>query len=168
MIDLAIAYRIYPRVSPTPAAWADDKLMLSDYCLRSFKSALGSLRVKMWALLDGCPPAYEQLFRRYFSAEELEIVHLDGIGNHATFMMQIELLMRQTETEVVYFAEDDYFYFPNALSKMVLFARSSADVDFVTPYDHPDAYNASSRFERHNIRPFGDRYWRTATSTCLT
>ena len=46
--------------------------------------------------------------------------------------------------------------------------REHRDVDFVTPYDHPDSYNTSSRFERHLVRPFGDRYWRTASSTCLT
>jgi hypothetical protein len=168
MIDLAIAYRVYPRVSPTPAAWGSDKLELSRHCLRSFKSALGSLRVKMWVLLDGCPPAYEELFRQYFSDEELEFVHLDGIGNHATFSMQVDLLTRQTDAELVFFAEDDYFYLPNALVTMIDFALSYSDVDFVTPYDHPDTYNAASHFERHRIRPFKSRYWRTSTSTCLT
>ncbi len=46
MIDLAIAYRIYPGVSKTPAAWANDKFKLSTYSIRSFKQALGSLRIK--------------------------------------------------------------------------------------------------------------------------
>src|SRR5437660_2773933 len=51
---------------------------------------------------------------------------------------------------------------------MVAFMRENRDVDFVTPYDHPDCYYTSSRFERHFVRPSGDRYWRTASSTCLT
>jgi len=51
---------------------------------------------------------------------------------------------------------------------MVAFMRENRDVDFVTPYDHPDSYYTSSRFERHLVKPFGDHYWRTASSTCLT
>jgi hypothetical protein len=168
MIDLAIAYRVYPRVSGKPVAWADDKFRLSTVCLQSFRQALGPLRVKIWALLDGCPPEYKRLFRHYFSEEELQIVPLNGVGNHATFTMQLELLAQQRDADLVYFAEDDYLYFPDALVKMVNFTRHHSDVDFVTPYDHPDTYNESSRHERHQIRPFEGQYWRTATSTCLT
>jgi hypothetical protein len=168
MIDLAIAYRVYPRVSASPAAWSDDKLTLSHYCLRSFKEALGSLRVKIWALLDGCPPEYEALFRKYFSDEELIVVNLTGIGNFATFSMQIDLLLGQTEADLVYFAEDDYIYFPGAMVEMVQFARENADADFVTPYDHSGNYDLPLRFEQHWIRPFGAHHWRTSTATCLT
>jgi hypothetical protein len=137
-------------------------------CLRSFKKALGGLRVKIWALLDGCPPQYEALFRNTFPNGNLEILPLDKIGNLATFSLQIELLASQTEAQYVCFAEDDYFYFPGAFEKMVEFMQKNPDVDFVTPYDHPDSYSTSSRLERHVVRPFGDRYWRTASSTCLT
>ena len=168
MIDLAVAYRIYPGISKTPAFFSTDKFRLSEMCLRSFKGALGGLRVKIWALLDGCPPEYEALFREMFHCDDLEILSLNQIGNLATFSLQIDLLRGQTEAPYVYFAEDDYFYFPDALEKMVVFLRENRDVDFVTPYDHPDSYYTSSRFERHLVRPYGDRYWRTASSTCLT
>ena len=168
MLDLAIAYRIYPGVSKAPALFANDKLSLSETCLRSFKGALGELRIKMWVLLDGCPPEYELLFRNLFSDHELEIVSLSGVGNRRTFSLQIDLLTRQTEAAYVYFAEDDYFYLPDALVKMLAFIRENRDVDFVTPYDHPDSYCTSSRLERHLVRPYGECYWRTASSTCLT
>lgn len=168
MIDLAIAYRVYPGVSKTPAAWSDDKLKLSAYCLSSFKQSLGALRVKIWALLDGCPPAYEALFRQYFNSDELVVIHLDKIGNHATFAMQIDLLSQQTEAELVYFAEDDYVYAPSALVEMVEFARANADAHFVTAYDHLGNYDLPIRQEGHLIRPFGSRHWRTSTATCLT
>jgi hypothetical protein len=46
MIDLAIAYWIYPGVSKVSAVFADDKLTLSTLCLQSFKKALGPLKVK--------------------------------------------------------------------------------------------------------------------------
>ena len=168
MIDLAVAYRIYPGVSKSPVVYSTDKFRLSKMCLESFKRAIGGLKVKVWALLDGCPSEYEQLFRETLNTEDLDILSLDKIGNLATFSLQIDLLTQQSQAPYVYFAEDDYFYFPNALEKMVQFMRENQDVDFVTPYDHPDSYYTSSRFERHFVRPFGDRHWRTASSSCLT
>jgi hypothetical protein len=168
MIDLAVAYRIYPGVSKSPAFFPDDKFKLSEMCLHSFKRALGGLRVKIWALLDGCPPEYEALFRETFQSDDLEILSLNQIDNAATFSLQIDLLAGQADAPYVYFAEDDYFYLPDALEEMLTFMRKHRDADFVTPYDHPDSYNTSSRFERHLVKPFGDRYWRTASSTCLT
>jgi glycosyltransferase involved in cell wall biosynthesis len=168
MRDLAVAYRIYPGVSKSPAFFSKDKFRLAEMCLYSFHGACTGLRLKVWALLDGCPPNYEALFRETFSHNDLEIISLNSIGNYATFSQQIDLLTKQTDSDYVYFAEDDYFYFPGALVKMIDFMRNNLDADFITPYDHPDSYNTSSRFERHLVRPFGDRYWRTASSTCLT
>ena len=165
---MAVAYRIYPGVSKSPAFSSTDKFRLSKMCLESFKQAVGGLNIKVWALLDGCPPEYEQLFRDTLQNAELEILSLDKIGNLATFSLQIDLLTEQTEAPYIYFAEDDYFYFPDAIEKMVLFMRENRDADFITPYDHPDSYHTSSRFERHLVRPFGDRHWRTTSSTCLT
>jgi hypothetical protein len=167
MTDLAVAYRIYPGAK-SPAFFPTDKFTLSELCLRSFRGSLGNLRVKVWAILDGCPPEYEKLFREVLGDEHLEILQPQKIGNQKTFSLQVDLLTRQTEAEYVYFAEDDYFYFPDALEKMVNLMRANPDVDFVSPYDHPDSYYTSSRHERHLIRPFEDRYWRTASSTCLT
>src|SRR5579864_984045 len=109
--DLAVAYRVYPRVSG-PALdlpFGDDKYSLSEVCLRSFKESLGNLRVKMWAILDGCPPEYEVMFRKYFDDSELVIVTLDSVGNLQTFATQIEMLLGQSDADLVYFAEDDYF-----------------------------------------------------------
>ena len=60
--DLVVAYRIYPRVSKTPPAFAHNKLALSELCLRSYAEALGDLRAKIYVLLDDCPPEYEALF----------------------------------------------------------------------------------------------------------
>jgi hypothetical protein len=168
MFDLAVAYRIYPGISKNPAFFSNDKFKLSELCLRSFKRSLGKLRVKVWALLDGCPAEYEDLFLQVLGDSHLEIVRLNGVGNLSTFALQIDVLTKQTVAPYIYFAEDDYFYLPDALSTMLAFMRENPDVDFVTPYDHPDSYYTSSRFERHHVRPFGDRYWRTASSTCLT
>ena len=168
MIDLVVAYRVYPGRSRAPAYSPEDKFQLARLCLASFQTALGALRTRVHAILDGCPPEYEDIFRETLKGCELDIVQAGGIGNQATFALQIDLLSKQTDAQYVYFAEDDYFYFPDALEKMVAFMRENRDVDFVTPYDHPDSYDTSSRYERHLVKPWGDRYWRTASSTCLT
>jgi hypothetical protein len=168
--DLAVAYRIYPEVSK-PARelpFGNDKYQLSEACLRSFVESLGSLRVKVWALLDGCPPEYETLLRKYVDPHDLVILRLDRIGNQATFARQIEILMKQTDAEFVYFAEDDYFYLPGQFREMINFLGSHKDVDFVSPYDHPDCYNLDLHRGRKWIRAHGMHHWRTAASTCLT
>lgn len=168
--DVAVAYRIYPGVS-RPALglpFSDDKYRLSEICLHSFKESLGSLRVKVWAILDGCPPEYGALFRNYFDDADLELIPCDALGNQATFARQIDILLAQKCAPLVYFAEDDYFYLPNTFSLMVAFLKAHADVDFVSPFDHLDCYTTDLHRAPKWIRPYGDHHWRTAASTCLT
>jgi hypothetical protein len=166
--DLAIAYRIYPKVSRVSPVFTDDKLKLSDLCLRSFRQGLGHLRAKMYVLLDACPPEFEAIFQDYFASNTLELIRLPAIGNRPSFGRQIDLLLSQTDSEFVYFAEDDYFYRPNALFEMVQFMQKNTDAHFMTPYDHPDSYRLPLHPRAQEIRAFGGREWRTCASTCLT
>jgi len=168
--DIAIAYRIYPKVAK-PAhglPFSDHKFKLSEVCLQSFKKSLGNLRVKLWVLLDGCPNEYADLFKKYFEDHELVLVPLEGLGNQRTFIKQIELLCAQNDSEIVYFAEDDYLYLPGQFSSMVNFLLEHEDVDFVSPYDHPDCYTVELHRQPNWLRVHGGRHWRTAGSTCLT
>jgi hypothetical protein len=168
--DIAIAYRIYPRVANSAAGlpYCGDKLQLSEICLRSFRESLGSLRVKLWVLLDGCPEEYEGLFRRYFGGEDLVLVPLPGVGNQATFGKQIDILLEQNDSDLVYFAEDDYFYLQGQFPKLVNFLRTYPDVHFVTPYDHLHCYSLKIHQHPKWLRVHEGQHWRTAASTCLT
>jgi len=148
--------------------FSEDKLKFSEICLRSFKESLGNLRVKLWALLDGCPEEYAALFQRYFEDQDLVLVPLPGVGNQATFEKQIEILLQQEDSDLIYFAEDDYFYLPDQFPLMVRFLREGQRVDFVTPYDHPDCYQLELHHEPKWITVFEGHHWRTAASTCLT
>jgi hypothetical protein len=100
MIDLAVAYRIYPGIPKSPAFFSTDKLRLSEMGLQSFKTSLGKLRVKIWAILDGCPPEYEGLFRQTSQDQELEILSLDNRCRRTasstclTFLTSREILLR--------------------------------------------------------------------------
>jgi len=148
--------------------FGDDKYSLSEVCLKSFKGSLGSLRVKMWAILDGCPSEYEALFCKYFDDSQLVVLKLDGVGNHRTFAKQIEVLLEQSEADLVYFAEDDYFYLAEQFSSMIEFLRADPEVDFVSPFDHLDCYRLALHRTPKWIKTCSGRHWRTASSTCLT
>jgi Glycosyl transferase family 2 len=168
--DLAIAYRVYPKVAESALGlpFSDDKFRLSEICLRSLKQSLGGLRVKVWVVLDGCPDEYADLFRKYFEPQELILVPLPGVGNQATFKKQIEILLRQKDSDFVYFAEDDYFYLPGQFHSMIDFLQEYKDLHFVSPYDHLDCYSMDLHREPKWLKVHSGRHWRTAASTCLT
>ena len=169
LYDIAVAYRIYPKVSKVPAVFPNDKLKLAEFCLKSFKDSLGSLKVRMFVLLDNCPPSYENLFKRYFAEDDLELIKLNGVGNRATFDTQINILLQQNFSEIIYFAEDDYLYLPNQFESMVKFLREERQVDFVSPYDHLDYYVQDFHQQiKNSIKFYDERHWRTAAYTCLT
>lgn len=68
--------------------------------------------------------------------------------------------------EIVYFAEDDYLYAPDAFAALLEAAREMNDVDYFTLYDHPDRYSGAERaFSRTTV---GARSWYGVPSTCLT
>lgn len=168
--DLAVAYRIYPLISKSAESlpFGDDKLRQAEICLRSFRNSLGSLRVKIWAILDGCPEEYQELFKRYFPADDLILIDVDRIGNQATFAKQLDILLSQSDSDAVYLAEDDYLYLPDQFQRMIDFLRDATGVDFVSPYDHPDCYQSELHHEPKWVTVFGGHHWRTAASTCLT
>jgi hypothetical protein len=170
MRDVAIAYRIYPKVAQSAVGLpvAEDKLQLSEICLRSLKKSLGDLRVKLWVLLDSCPKEYEDLFRQYLADEDLVLLPLSGAGNQATFARQIDLLLQQTESEVVYFAEDDYFYLPDQFRCMIDFLLAHEEAHFISPYDHLDEYTMALHRNRKWVKADCNKHWRTAASTCMT
>ena len=168
--DITVAYRIYPEVSKTPLVFKENKYELAKLCLKSFKESVGSLKVKIFALLDKCPSEYESLFFEFFNKEDLKIIYLDGIGNQNTFAMQIKILLEQNDSEIIYFAEDDYFYLPNQFEYMFDFLKNHQDdnLHFLTPYDHLDFYTLDLHNHEVDITFANCKHWRTSASTCLT
>ncbi|MEX1139055.1 MAG: glycosyltransferase family 2 protein [Bacteroidota bacterium] len=166
--DLSVAYRVYPGISKDPILFPRDKFKLAEVCLNSFRRSLAGLKVKMFVLLDQCPPEYEMLFRRSFDPQDLELIPVPKTGNRGTFGLQIDVLLGQQDSDLVYFAEDDYYYLPDQFQRMIRFIRADADVSFVAPFDHPDCYRLDLHNTRAQLRSFENSQWRTANSTCLT
>ena len=166
---VAIAYRIYPKVSKVPPVYPDDKLKLSELCLKSLVDSMNKYcDYKFFAMLDNCPKEYEDLFRKYIPEDRLEIIHYPGIGNAGTFREQMRILSEQKFAENVYFAEDDYLYMPDQFNKMLEFIESGKKTDFVTPYDHKDYY----QYELHKYKQkqiyYLEKKWKTVSTTCMT
>ena len=166
--DLAVCCRVYPGVSRNPIFGFKDKLALTRLNLETFKESLGDLKIKLWVLLDNCPPAYAELLREIFPTTQLELIPLGGVGNGATFIRQVDILSAQTDAELVYFAEDDYLYLPRSIERTVAFMRRHPEADFVTAYDHADFHSKYvHQFRGPEISEDGCR-WRMVASTCLT
>jgi glycosyltransferase involved in cell wall biosynthesis len=166
--DLAVCYRIYPRVSANPILGFKDKLALVQLNLETFKEAIGNLKIKIWVLLDHCPPAYAELVKSIFPQTPIEFIALGGEGNEATFARQIDILAGQRDSALVYFAEDDYLYLPGSLAQAVAFMRRHPEVDALTVADHLDYHRRYVDRIRSREHREGDRRWRTVVATALT
>ena len=167
--DVAVAYRICPHMSRAlPPVFADSKYNLSALCLRSFKAALDGIKAKIWVILDNCPKEYEDLFTSLWAGEDLVLVRCSGIGNAATFGRQVEVLANQNDAEFVFLAEDDFFYLPGRFHLMLDLIRNHPDVDFCSPYDHPDFYNHSFHLHLMRIKADQGQVWKTANGTICT
>ena len=166
--DLAVCYRIYPRVSGHPVFAFREKLDLVRLNLESFKEAAESLSLRLWFILDNCPAPYEDLVRGLFAEYDLDVIRLNGEGNGATFRRQIDILESQQDAGLVYFAEDDYLYVPGALERGVEFFAKHPDVEFLTLYDHADHYRKYIHQGKGPHLLEGGHTWKTVASTCLT
>lgn len=167
--DVAVAYRIYPKMSANrPPIYADDKLKLAELCLRSFKASVAGLRVKLFVLLNSCPPEYENLFTQVWPAEDLVLLRYQGLLPGATLHEQFRILSEQTDAPLVFFVEDDYFCLPGQFPLLVDFLRQHPDVDFASPYEHPDTHSTDLHDYARATRTFGGKRWLSVLSTTHT
>jgi hypothetical protein len=104
------------------------------------------LKVKVYVILDRCPKIYDKVFKELF--ENVEIKKLEGniTGwtwdmNVQIFLLQLEYLKDQQNSEIVMFQEDDYLYF-QSIKPMLEFINNE-NVDFISPYLHPWIINTS-------------------------
>jgi hypothetical protein len=164
--DLAVAMRVYPGIKKVPI-FSGDKIKLFDLCAKSFKETLGSTHVKFFGVLDGCTKEYDDIFEKYFGDSDLELIHLDPTTDGATMQVELDTLSEQNYSDLVYFAEDDYFYFPDEMKNMITLL-SMPGVDFVSPYNDIDYYNFEMHDHRHRWISIDGRKWRNVLSSVFT
>lgn len=150
-----------------PPAYADDKLKMSELCLRSFARALKGVNAYVYVIFDNCPEEYKALFDKYLEGIDKHYIDTPGIGNGATFQLQCDLLLKQNHSERIYFAEDDFFYLGDSFRTMIDFLDNS-EADFVSPLDHLDYHI----LEYHNHKRIQTQYksitWTRGASTTMT
>lgn len=170
--DVAVAYRIYPKVSTNcgnhPPIFREDKLKLAEFCLKSFKKSLGGLRVKLWVILNDCPPEYEEMIRRVWGSEHLVLVRFPGVSGSVTLDEAARILREQIDAGIVYFSDDDYFYLPGQFHLAVDFLKQNPDADFIAPYESSDFYTIDLHNMRFERREFGGKEWISCISTTHT
>ena len=165
--DLVIAYRIYPGISKNPVVCKNSKYDLAKLCIDSLSRSLSGIHYKVYALMDNCPKEFDQLFTDAFGEERVEFVRYNGIGNFATFAEQIRILSTQTESEYVYFAEDDYFYLDGQFHLMLECLKNKPNVDFLTVYGYTDSYYPFHN-SNYNEFEYAGKLWKRTSSSCLT
>jgi hypothetical protein len=93
---------------------------------------------------------------------------LNGRGLLASCLAQYTY-GREHGNDLVYFAQDDYLYYPNAITQMVEMytgaTMTSGRHVSIFPYNHPYKYSVENSNVPCYILQGKDRYWRTSLAT---
>jgi hypothetical protein len=102
------------------------------------------------------------------------VIELGGVGNARSYRACVALVDSSAwdDGDIVYFAEDDYLYLPEAFVALAAAFGRCTDAEYLTLYDHPEYYSRRhhARHARKDSTRFsvGDVEWRAVRSTCLT
>lgn len=103
--------------------------------------------------------------------DDARIVELGGAGGGHSFEWCLREAVRMPQSDLVYFAEDDYYYLPNAFTTLADTTEElGPDVHsfYFSLYEHPDAYVTSIHPQQTRLRFLAGRHWRELPSTCMT
>lgn len=99
-----------------------------------------------------------------------EFIPLEGTGNNASMVKQIEIA-RESKSDLVYLVEDDYLHCKSALSEMIdsyIEFKSNLDAEVaIHPFDDPDNYKPNF-IEPTRIVLGKNRHWRINTYSTFT
>jgi hypothetical protein len=161
---LIVIYRISPYPNGKSPIFSKNKYALVKFCLDSFIKAFSQIKPYVIFVLDSCPLEYQTLINSY-SGIKSEIIELDKAGNKGTWYAQIDIAKLLNSESYVYFAEDDYYYLPNAGKRLM---KALEKYDFVTLCDHANYYEKPMVNKRKIIELIDDYHWKSCESSCLT
>lgn len=113
------------------------------------------------------PPSIAALVDRY--ADEVRFVTEQG--NAQCYQAALTWSLDLADNGLVYHAEDDYLYHPDAFPALVTAAERIPAADYFTLYDHNDRYQRTDDMHlgrREFVALAGNRHWRVVESTCMT
>lgn len=162
-----VLYRITSRVNQKPRMEGFSKLEYLDNLFQAFPD------YRIICVADNCDDATVEILRK----KPFYKFVTTSLGNARSFNYllnhEIPLL---AETDLVYFAEDDYRYTDNASA---VFEEGISYFDYVTLYDHPDKYGVypgavnflvpSGQLSEHTqVLKTSNCLWRTTNSTTMS
>ncbi len=137
-------------------------------CLMSFLRAFERVRgrAEITFVNDGPMPDDRLVIMERYG----KIVSFPGLGNSPSYRETLALAVALPPDSLVYFAEDDYLYTPQALEKLLAAFDEIPAAEYVTLFDHMDRYTRSDDSRRGYSRLYlaGGLHWRTVESTCMT
>jgi len=168
--DVAIAYRCYPWISKTPKYRSTDKLAMITWWLKSMVKCLWALKAKFFIIADWIPKEWKDKIIQSLWKCDYEYIYTDHIGNNWTYGKQIEILLNQNDSEIVYFAEDDYLYniFDKEWWKEGISLLKNKKADFISLFDHLAIYKNYLHKYKKDFIITENKIRKTEASTCLT
>lgn len=142
-------------------------------CLRSFLSSYNLLeddrKGDQIFLNDG---NIESKISNLMYSQKGKIISLDELGNSKSLRKAYEIFLKSNwdENDVVYFAEDDYLYKPEAFICLANAFVEIQEGDYFSLYEHPDRYNRTDDADggKSKIYLSQNCHWRTVESTPQT
>ena len=130
-----VIYRLcsIPSTNPSPI-FQSDKFRLNKLCLKSFVRGYADIRPTVYFLLDYCGGEYDEMIAENCPFDHV-IEHTE-LGINGTCLRQYELA-RESDHDVIVFAECDYVYQDNIGLKMDIAIR---ELGLVSPYDNLNFY----------------------------
>lgn len=165
--DVYIVYRIYPKISKEPIYFTDKESLVSE-TLRSFRRALGDLKYHINFILDNCPTNYESIIYSIFDKSNICINNVINGGNVGTFIIQIDSALANKYSDIIYFAEDDYYYTDKSLEHGYNHIIQNPEIDFLTLYFNPDYLEHSIHLPYFDKEVYKRENWIDVSTTCLT
>jgi hypothetical protein len=125
------------------------------------------MNFKIYIILDNCPIIYKIFFQKYKNKYDIEVIECRSKkGNSKTFMLQLDLL-KNANTDYVFFVEDDYYFSNNFINKVTSF-MNKFKVDFVTPLYHKDYEKLEwHKYEKNKVL-YDCNTWINVASSTLT
>lgn len=157
--------------------WFSKKL-----CLKSFLNACQKFNAKFHKSLniifaidqDWNLSAKEKIFlKKYCSKQFTKNILLKTNNNTLSYRKVYEMSIKKKPQDIILFAEDDYYWRPQALIEMYI-AIKKLSCDYITPYDHPVRYNWNFHVSpdvphwENKIFCTGSWHFRSQESTCMT
>lgn len=152
-----------PSTNPSPI-FQEDKFELNKLCLKSFVEAFKDINPEVVFLADFCGEREAEMVKQIVPFKYSFIP--TAIGINETCLMQYEMAYKQTEHDLILFAECDYLWTPNS-GKTLLEGISS--LRMASPYDHLNFYkDPSIHSENVVLKLVNNTHWRSTERNTMT